>query len=255
MNNKFSHNIKINMSKCKVKKQAFTLAEILITLSILGVIAAITIPSTIQKFQDKVQITAFKKAYSMLNSAFDIAIAENGPLDTWQWPVPQGANYTPENGTYIGDILKKYLNLQKYCGSTNDCWSYLKNDEYKDVSGNTIFFRNSWKGGKMILKNGTRIAFTMPTVDTLQNGRNPQSQVYVDTNGEKGPNRLGYDIFTIGYYKNGLTVSGGYFGINADHCNPKAAVQSNRNWGHGCTYWILKHGNMDYKYRDVSSEW
>ena len=54
----------------KYKREfAFTLAEVLITLSILGVVAAIMLPSTMQKVTDRQTVTAVKRAYSMLDNA------------------------------------------------------------------------------------------------------------------------------------------------------------------------------------------
>ena len=60
------------------KKFGFTLAEVLIVLVILGVIAALTVPNLMGTADEKARITAFKKAYSELNHAFQLAIAENG---------------------------------------------------------------------------------------------------------------------------------------------------------------------------------
>ena len=50
--------------------KAFTLSEVLITLTILGVIAAITVPSIIRNFQDRAQITGMKRAYALIDNAF-----------------------------------------------------------------------------------------------------------------------------------------------------------------------------------------
>lgn len=52
-------------------KKAFTLAEVLITLGIIGVIAALTLPGLIQGYRKKVTETALKKAYSQLSQALE----------------------------------------------------------------------------------------------------------------------------------------------------------------------------------------
>ena len=57
---------------------AFTLAEILITLGIIGVVAAMTIPSIIIDYQKKHTVEALKKAYSTLDQALVSSIFENG---------------------------------------------------------------------------------------------------------------------------------------------------------------------------------
>ena len=64
----------------------FSLAEVLITLGIIGVVASLTLPSVINKYQEKVTVTKVKKAYSTMNNALFSAISENGEVDTWDYP-------------------------------------------------------------------------------------------------------------------------------------------------------------------------
>lgn len=69
------------------KSKGFTLAEVLITLGIIGVVAAITIPTLMQNSQDKEKITALKKTYSTLSQAFSMAKAENGDPTNWDYQI------------------------------------------------------------------------------------------------------------------------------------------------------------------------
>ena len=62
---KLSNTILLNEKLLPTGKKAFTLAEVLITLTILGVVAAIAVPNLIRNYQDKVTVTQVKKAYSM----------------------------------------------------------------------------------------------------------------------------------------------------------------------------------------------
>ena len=62
---------------------AFTLAEVLITLVIIGVIAAITVPSLINKTNNQETVSRLKKAYSTMSQATNMIIAENGPATSW----------------------------------------------------------------------------------------------------------------------------------------------------------------------------
>ena len=62
---------------------AFTLAEVLITLGVIGVVAGMTLPNLIHKAQDRAAISQLKKAYSVLNQAFRRAVDEYGPVDSW----------------------------------------------------------------------------------------------------------------------------------------------------------------------------
>ena len=67
----------------KNKKWAFTLAEILITLAIVGVVAVITLPNLIQKYQEKAIVNRLEKTYSLLQQSFQFAVEEYGYPSSW----------------------------------------------------------------------------------------------------------------------------------------------------------------------------
>ncbi len=64
-------------------KQGFTLAEVLITLGIIGVVVAMTIPTLIQKHNNHVVETKLKKVYSVMNQALNMSELENGDKTDW----------------------------------------------------------------------------------------------------------------------------------------------------------------------------
>ena len=76
---------KYRMENCTLllKKAAFTLAEVLITLGIIGVVAAMTLPSLIQNYHEKQRVTQLKKAYSVMQNAFLMAQEEYGDVTDW----------------------------------------------------------------------------------------------------------------------------------------------------------------------------
>ncbi len=65
------------------RRVAFTLAEVLITLGIIGVVAAMTLPTLIAKYQKKVVATHLKKFYTVMSQAIKLAEAENGDIKYW----------------------------------------------------------------------------------------------------------------------------------------------------------------------------
>lgn len=72
------------MDKLK-KMTAFTLAEVLITLGIIGVIAALTIPALIQNYRNQVVESRLKKFYTVFNQAILRSVADNGETINWDW--------------------------------------------------------------------------------------------------------------------------------------------------------------------------
>ena len=82
------------------KKAAFTLAEVLITIGIIGVVAAMTIPTLVANYKKKVVETRLVKVYSTFNQAIKMSEAEHGPLTTWD-AIEETIEYDDENQSYI----------------------------------------------------------------------------------------------------------------------------------------------------------
>jgi len=116
---------------------AFTLAEVLITLAVIGVVAAMTIPTLIQKHNEKATVVHLKKTYSMLGQALKLTEPQFGNISEWS---------NSENLKNIADdwynILKRYIKVIKYCGidenSPRDCFA----NEYKTLNPNNNYTIN-----------------------------------------------------------------------------------------------------------------
>ena len=76
---------------------AFTLAEVLITLGIIGVVAAMTLPTLLNKNEERVTVTKVKKFYSVMNQALLFAIKDNGYVNEWSF------NQEDEDGNRVSD--------------------------------------------------------------------------------------------------------------------------------------------------------
>ena len=169
------------------KKIAFTLAEVLITLGIIGIVAAMTIPTLISNYQKKQTVTKLQKAYSTLKNAFELAKAEHGDYTTWTWnqiPFSNGQRTQYFWDTYILPQLK----VSKKCfPGKNGCSSYY------------VYTLN----GQQIFNNTTHCAFVLndgTVVSTWAGEDNSPYQhiwAFVDTNGFSAPNTIGKDIFTM----------------------------------------------------------
>ncbi len=103
------------------RKVAFTLAEVLITLGIIGIVAALTIPVLYSKYQQKVTETRFERVYSDLTKAFNAGAIENGEeyfMQSWQMSYNDYIEYVYQNYlkphiqmmdvVTMGDLQKKY---------------------------------------------------------------------------------------------------------------------------------------------------
>jgi len=159
------------------KRMAFTLAETLITLTIIGVIAAMTVPTLLSKYQKHTYVVGLKKAYSYLQHAAQmIPISENCPAGDYDCA---GLNdvYTSQNI----DIISKQFKTEKVCYRNTDSGCDWLN----------IFDRNSGvypvSAGGFITQDG--MIFGWHTLYTLG----------VDVNGLKGPNKTGRDQFSFSF--------------------------------------------------------
>lgn len=232
------------MNKKYKNQKAFTLAEVLITLGIIGVVAALTIPTLMQKQQEMATASALKKAYSALSSAYNLAVQENGTPDNWNLigdhSVPGAAN--------LLTILAPYLNITKNCGTTTDCFPDITYKLENEGNSNKINADTSF--AKVQLSDGTLLALGVRDQNCL-NVRgstlalsNVCAVALVDTNGFKTPSQFGVDAFFFSITKYGIVPAGTQqettFPFDPD-CKTKST-----STGYGCTAWVIYNGNMDY---------
>ncbi len=157
---------------------AFTLAEVLITLGIIGIVAAMTMPSLIAKYQKKQTVTQLKKAYAELNKAVSYSEIDNGDCKYW--------DYNLGSLDFYNKYLSKYLN---------------KVD---------ILLASKYNGGKFYGLNGkldgeawdvdptyyVKLADGFVLGISSYGGGNYKA-IVIDINGEKGPSINGKDLFVF----------------------------------------------------------
>ena len=186
-----------------MKNFGFTLAEVLITLGIIGVVAAMTMPTLVANYQKNVTVNRLKKAYSVMSNAFVTSQDENGDMNTWGMnnigSVSDGyRNVIPP---FLKNYIIKYLDVSNDCGF--DCPAQYNVKRYR-LNGNLW----SWYGNYVIyLKDGTIVSFMVDNDSKVWK----VVRVYVDINGDARPNVSGKDIFTFKLDTNGksaLNMSG-----------------------------------------------
>ncbi len=196
-------------------KEGFTLAEVLITLGIIGVVAAMTIPTLITNAQKKETVTRLKGAYSQIAQAIRMSEADNGEITGWDFT----------NIDWFETYLINYLKYQK--DNFKDI-SDEKSIPYKQISGTResglALIRPGFGGSKVYtLLNGVDIISGGDA--SIQNGRG----FIIDTNGiNSRPNQFGKDTF--------------YFVIDSEHglypmgkwktseCTPTVDGNPDRTW-------------------------
>ena len=178
-------------------KKGFTLAEVLVTLAIIGVVAALTIPVVISNYNKQQWYTRFMKAYNTLSNAINITVSEYGNYGNW---------HGDEDWTWLDHMnhaFGKYLKVENAC-DISDTDNYYSNCVSPDAevkilsnnSGPADFMADSHPNSGnpfeviYVLQDGTFIGVTPG------GAINGFIDFIVDTNGvKKGPNILGRDVF------------------------------------------------------------
>ena len=227
------------------KKAAFTLAEVLITLGIIGVVAALTLPTLVQNNRNKELETGLKKSYSVLSQAVMMYQAEYG----------EPINRSNLGGRNVKPILMKYLKSVKDCGrgdvdAETACIpnrGYLDDpdsvvDIYKNINGSNSITTSQIDDGQFVLNDGMLVLIE----DPLEND-DGRLFISVDVNGYNNrPNRLGQDLFMFQLDpENGKLRPMGaegtyYYKEDGEYCDAHSTARMN---GAACTVRALYDKN------------
>lgn len=229
------------MFRCKLS--AFTLAEVLITLGIIGVVAAMTIPSLMQNSKDKAAIVALKKTYSTYSQAFTMAVKDNGSPEGWNVGDYSGSPQPTSNAQNIITILAPYLKMNKTCTGavSNGCAVssyYLNGTSYDFTSGR--MFRAELADGSYLATYSLASGCNWGGVTSLD----VCAYMIMDINGAKLPNIQGRDIFWFYLTRHGIVP----LGTNQELATPFSTNCADKSTatGSGCAGWVIYNENMDY---------
>ncbi len=230
------------------RKIAFTLAEVLITLGIIGVVAAMTLPTLIAKYQEKVTVTKVKKAYSVILNAYNLALMNDGTPDTWGI---EGTYVDEDTGTTLvsqegsakmARIFMKYLNKAELCEGNLDC---IGGYTYKVMNGDN-YTTSATGGTSVILSDGTGVNFTPWANECSSTVACGSITIYTDL---KNTTQYGVNAFAFYLYSDRI-VPWGASSVPESSANSfaKKCVYNGGNFENGaaCTGWILEVGNMEY---------
>lgn len=177
------------------KQLGFTLAEVLITLGIIGVVSALTIPALISKYEKNIIEAGLAKTYSELQSVIRMAEEEHGSFATWDFSIGTKNFVNKYFAPYmeLSSCGRNYYNVEGKCFVTNGNWLswYLptetsKRGEKQDTNsmyigyllndGRALIFYSEYYGG-----NVPRLTLT----------------IFADVNGKRGRTVMGQDVFAF----------------------------------------------------------
>ncbi len=198
------------------KLKAFTLAETLVTLMIIGVIAAMTVPTLKDNSDEARYVSAAKKAYSSVSNATQAAEVRHTDSYFWNFSSSKTLNWYRE-------VVNEIPNPDP----SQSTWSMV------DVggSGAGTFSPSLWTADGMAWQ--------------ITSSRSKGGYIYVDTNGAQQPNTIGIDIhgFVVGH-KSGKAAAFGVYAMG-DGCN-------DTNSTYACTSYAIRTGKMPW-FRDAGS--
>jgi len=228
------------------KKAAFTLPEVLITIGVIGIVAAMTIPTLLQKYTERANVVKLKRAYSVLTEAYRLAQEEwgQGFRADFDWT-------NSESKRAFLERLMPYLKISIDCkgnkkacfvkqGGTGDLGAYYSKLEPKSGYSNQTGNTNS----SVLLMDGSMII-----IQTSPNQRANWVEIGIDINGPKKPNQYGHDMFFFkieNSTKERIVPRNAYEYLTKNDCKLNSNQQAV-----GCAWWVLKNGNMDYLHCDL----
>ena len=236
------------------RKVAFTLAEVLITLGIIGIVAAMTLPSLITKYKIHELRTRFQKTNSIVNQALkytlnDLGLSDYSDMNLFNLPNgSQASIYEPVYKEY-NQVWEKQFKGAKKLGRQE----IMDNMNHKNVSTHPLFTKTFWgepaDWGHLYATSGN----LTPTYYLLPDGSLigqidafgtcyascTIATIFFDTNGPyKGPNRYGYDFF---YFDAGIDGQSIFkCGINEANdrtCFYRYALRDQNPFNTSKTYW------------------
>ena len=175
------------------RKKTFTLSEVLITLVIVGIVAAITVPLIYASYTKEVTVQKLKKAYVTVCEIVKLSELDNGPLKDWEFD--KTTNIEGVNSDFFKKYFEPYIvGMKKYGTNTSDKVAYPVNN----IDGKYIFNILTW----YILSDGTSVSMFSDGTDYCW--------IFVDINGSNNPNSLGKDIFMLEIQRKKTVIFSGH---------------------------------------------
>lgn len=161
------------------KKRGFTLTEVLITMGVIGVISALTVPTLMNNYQQKALSIQARKAVLDLETQVDLLITEEGKSNMAATNIKTQAGFTA--------FLREHFKVTRTCaqGSASGCFAA---QSYLSISGTSTALNCASES--YLLSNSVAICPTKAANSVTYD-------LYIDVNGSEGPNVGGRDMFHV----------------------------------------------------------
>lgn len=227
--------------------RAFTLAEILITLGIVGVVAVLTIPSVMKNYKNRMYTAQLEKVYSQITNAASAIMTEE-QVDSFYETKAASASSKDDSGKYIAGVPYFFNNyfktIKQDCRDSSEPCAKSGTGTYKTISGASV----TGFGASNYCIQTTNGA----TICGFYNPNNTCMSVAVDVNGLESPNIVGRDVFSMDIHKDGTIVEyNSGCGLNSVSCPSsmcsKGGTGSPYTASCGCLSSIIESGwKMEY---------
>lgn len=214
--------------------RGFTLAEVLITLGIIGIVASMTLPGIVQDYRERETVTRVKKFYSVFSQAYTLAVLEHGTIDTW------GLTDSSQTQDEDGNNVHSEESVENYDKFFQIMKPYLKNIEYKKINGNT----NEKTRGYVLPDGNSIIAMWLkPSECVDENSYCGDFYLLTDNKYYADNSRREKLIFAFVIRKHRIDPMGTDNNTFKNNC-------LNGTYYSRCTGWVIANDNMDYLHCD-----
>lgn len=235
--------------------KAFTLAEVLITLGVIGIIASMTLPSLVNNIRNNVLQNQLKKTYSELNQISKLF------YNDYNMSIPEFTASANGWNQFVTQIFPKYLKMYNKV----DDWTHGDKDPDTGLNTDTMPYKLYALGGKTPVAsycdlsgfyvdvNGRYYSINDRPTKSTENG----PTICVDINGVKRPNMYGKDFFLFVFTVDGSVIPMGQYhkdnSSGAGGTNPtiigsdRCKVNQSNYYSLSCTYYAIADISPDGK--------